>query len=426
MIQVIIGGMNMQKLRVLLVNMAKKSTLVRSMLRMGMFCVRRCQYLIFSFGKVNTKRVLFESFVGRKYADSPKAIYEYLLNSEDYKDYEFVWFFMNPEQQTAIAKNPRTKVVKHGSLEYYKYYATSKYWVTNSRISDAILKRKNQVYLQCWHGTPLKKLGFDIKVESGNAMNSIKDIHYKYQVDSKKYTYLLSPSAFCTEKFTSAFNLKAVGKENIIIEKGYPRNDDLVNYTDEDVQRVKKALGLPENKKIILYAPTWRDNQHQSGLGYTYKTEVDFDRLRNELSDEYVILFRAHYFVANKFDFSKYAGFVYNASLYDDINDLYIISDILITDYSSVFFDYSILKRPIIYYMYDLEEYQHVLRDFYISLDDLPGKIVETEDALIDALHNVGELTYDEKYKKFNDTYTYLDDGNASKRVVQCVFEKSK
>ena len=126
MIQVIIGGMNMQKLRVLLVNMAKKSTLVRSILRMGMFCVRRCQYLIFSFGKVNTKRVLFESFVGRKYADSPKAIYEYLLNSEDYKDYEFVWFFVNPEQQTAIAKNPRTKVVKHGSLEYYKYYATSK------------------------------------------------------------------------------------------------------------------------------------------------------------------------------------------------------------------------------------------------------------------------------------------------------------
>ena len=416
----------MQKLRVFLVDIAKKNDFFRGLLRFGILAVRSLIYIFYYPRKVHNKRVLFEAFMGRKYADSPKAIYEYMLQSEEYKDYEFVWFFLDTNNITEKVKNDRTKIVKYGSSEYFKYYATSKYWVTNSRVPDAILKKKNQVYLQCWHGTPLKKLGFDIKVESGNSMNSIKDIHYKYQVDSKKYTYLLSPSAFCTEKFTSAFNLKAVGKEDIIIEKGYPRNDDLVNYKEEDVTRIKKVLGLPKDKKIILYAPTWRDNQHQSGLGYTYKTEVDFDRLRAELSDEYIILFRAHYFVANKFDFSKYAGFIYNASLYDEINDLYIISDILITDYSSVFFDYSILKRPIIYYMYDLEEYQQVLRDFYISLSDLPGKIVETEDDLIDALQHVEELTYDDKYKKFNDTYTYLDDGQAAKRVVEHVFEKSK
>ena len=414
----------MRKIRVFLENIAKKSDLIRTTLRFGRLTLLRMLYLVHYPKKVDQKRVLFESFVGRKYCDSPKAIYEYLLNSEEFKDYEFVWFFLNPNDGAHLANNPRTRVVKHGSREYFKLYATSKYWITNSRISDAILKKKNQIYLQCWHGTPLKKLGFDIKVEEGNSMNSIKDIHYKYQVDSKKYTYLLSPSAFCTEKFTSAFNLKAVGKEDIIIEKGYPRNDYLVNYHQSDIERVKKALNLPSDKKIILYAPTWRDNQHQSGLGYTYKTEVDFDRLRKELGDEYVILFRAHYFVANKFDFSKYAGFVYNASLYDDINDLYIISDILITDYSSVFFDYSILKRPIIYYMYDLQEYQQVLRDFYISLDELPGKIVETEDALLEAIGNVDALTYDEKYKKFNDTYTYLDDGKAAERVVKFVFNK--
>ena len=414
----------MRKIRVFLENIAKKSDLIRTTLRFGRLTLLRMLYLVHYPKKVDQKRVLFESFVGRKYCDSPKAIYEYLLNSEEFKDYEFVWFFLNPNDGAHLANNPRTRVVKHGSREYFKLYATSKYWITNSRISDAILKKKNQIYLQCWHGTPLKKLGFDIKVEEGNSMNSIKDIHYKYQVDSKKYTYLLSPSAFCTEKFTSAFNLKAVGKEDIIIEKGYPRNDYLVNYHQSDIERVKNTLNLPSDKKIILYAPTWRDNQHQSGLGYTYKTEVDFDRLRKELGDEYVILFRAHYFVANKFDFSKYAGFVYNASLYDDINDLYIISDILITDYSSVFFDYSILKRPIIYYMYDLQEYQQVLRDFYISLDELPGKIVETEDALLEAIGNVDALTYDEKYKKFNDTYTYLDDGKAAERVVKFVFNK--
>ncbi|MDD6467361.1 MAG: CDP-glycerol glycerophosphotransferase family protein [Erysipelotrichaceae bacterium] len=414
----------MHKIRVFLVNIAKKSDFFRKLLRIGMFSVRRGIYLFFYPRKVNQKRVLFEAFMGRKYADSPKAIYEYMLNCDDYSDYEFVWFFLDPSSEEIISRNPRTKIVKHGSVEYYKMYATSKYWVTNSRVTDAILKKKDQVYLQCWHGTPLKKLGFDIKVESGNAMNSIKDIHYKYQVDSKKYTWLLSPSKFCTEKFTSAFNLKAVGKDDIIIEKGYPRNDYLINYQQEDVDKIKKSLNLPMDKKVILYAPTWRDNQHKSGLGYTYKTEVDFDRLRKELSDEYVILFRAHYFVANQFDFSKYAGFVFDASSYNEINDLYIISDLLITDYSSVFFDFSILKRPIIFYMYDLDEYQHVLRDFYISLDELPGRIVENEDDLLDAIKDAQSFTYDEKYKKFNDTYTYLDDGQAAKRVVEFVFKK--
>lgn len=407
------------KIKTFLVDLSKKSNLVRKILRAGIFTKNRIRYLRYYFKPVNEKVVLFESFMGRKYVDSPKAMYEYMLKSKEYKDFEFVWFFKNPDDYKHIAKNKRTKVVKYGSKAYYKYYATSKYWVTNSRVPDTIVKKKNQVYIQCWHGTPLKKLGFDIEVKGGNAMNSLKDIRYKYQVDSKKYSYMVSPSAFCTEKFISAFNLKAVGKEDIVIEKGYPRNDFLVNYTKKDIDRVKKALKLPKDKKIILYAPTWRDNQHTSGVGYTYKTEVDFDYLREQLGDEYIILFRAHYFVANSFDFEKYKGFVYNVSEYDDINELYILGDILITDYSSVFFDYSILKRPIIFYMYDLEEYKHTLRDFYIDLDELPGPIIEKEKELIKAIKEMNKFKYDKKYKAFNDKYTYLDDGKAAERVVK-------
>lgn len=408
-----------KKIKTFLVDLSKKSNLVRKILRAGIFAKNRMIYFRYYFKPVNEKVVLFESFMGRKYVDSPKAMYEYMLKSKEYKDFEFVWFFKNPDDYKHIAKNKRTKVVKYGSKAYYKYYATSKYWVTNSRVPDTIIKKKNQVYIQCWHGTPLKKLGFDIEVKGGNAMNSLKDIRYKYQVDSKKYSYMVSPSAFCSEKFISAFNLKAVGKEDIVIEKGYPRNDFLVNYTKKDIDRVKKALKLPKDKKIILYAPTWRDNQHTSGVGYTYKTEVDFDYLREQLGDEYIILFRAHYFVANSFDFEKYKGFVYNVSEYDDINELYILGDILITDYSSVFFDYSILKRPIIFYMYDLEEYKHTLRDFYIDLDELPGPIIEKEKELIKAIKGMNKFKYDKKYKAFNDKYTYLDDGKAAERVVK-------
>lgn len=414
----------MKKIRVFLINISKKSPFFRAVLRKCIFIKNRMLYMCNYFKPVNEKRILFESFMGRKYVDSPKAIYEYMIKTKEYKDYEFVWFFKEPEKYKYLEENPNTKVLTYGSKEYYKLYATSKYWFTNSRVPDTILKKKEQIYVQCWHGTPLKRLGFDIEVKGGNAMNSIKDIRYKYEVDSKKYTYMVSPSRFCTEKFISAFNLKNVGKEDIIIEKGYPRNDFLINYKEKDVKRIKKELDLPKDKKIILYAPTWRDNQHTSGVGYTYKTEVDFDYLKEKLGDEYIILFRAHYFVANSFDFDKYKGFVYNVSDYDDINELYIIGDMLITDYSSVFFDYSILKRPMLFYMYDLDEYQHELRDFYFDIEELPGPIVKTEDELIKAIEKSKKFKYDKKYKAFNDKYTYLDDGNASERVVKEIINK--
>ena len=155
-------------------------------------------------------------------------------------------------------------------------------------------------------------------------MNSVKDIRYKHRVDSKRYTYMVSPSHFCSEKFASAFNLK---NTDILKEVGYPRNDYLYNYTDSD-------------------APTWRDNQHDSAKGYTYTPQLDFDMMKKAVGSEYVLLFRSHYFIANYIDLERYKGFVYNVSTYNDIAELYIISDLLITDYSSVFFDFANLKRP--------------------------------------------------------------------------------
>ncbi len=415
----------MKKIKIFILNIAKKNEIFRSVIRKTKFLLERMKYLTYYPKKVNNQKVIFESFMGRKYVDSPKAIYEYMIKDKRYKNFEYVWAFKNPNDYKFLEKNKNTKVIKYNSKDYYKTYATSKYWITNSRVPDVILKKKNQVYTQCWHGTPLKKLGFDITVKGGNALNSLKDIRYKYQVDSKKYTYMVSPSKFCTEKFISAFNLKAVGKEDIIIEKGYPRNDYLINYQEKELKQIKETLKLPLDKKIILYAPTWRDNQHQSGVGYTYKTEVDFDFLKEKLSKDYIILFRAHYFVANSFDFQKYEGFVYNVSEYNDINDLYVISDMLITDYSSVFFDYAILKRPMIFYMYDLDSYKNTLRDFYFDIKELPGPIVEKEKDLVEEIVSLSKkFKYDQKYLDFNNKYNYLDDGQASKRVIESIIMK--
>ena len=142
------------------------------------------------------------------------------------------------------------------------------------------------------------------------------------------------------------------------------------------------------------------------------------DMLHRELEDEYVILFRAHYLVANSFDFAKHGGFVQDVSDYPDINDLYIASDILVTDYSSVFFDYSNLNRPVIFYMYDLEQYAGELRGFYLSLDELPGPIVRDEESLIREIRAADGKEPDEKYKAFRKRFNPYEDGKSSARVL--------
>ena len=374
------------------------------------------------FGKIDDRLIYFQTFSGRGYSDSPKAMYEYMLNSPEYKDFSFVWSFKEPEKYGQLLKNGRTQIVKFRSKADNKALRRAKYWISNYRMLDYQHPRKGQIYVQCWHGTPLKRLGYDIQA-SDNAMNSIREIRQKYRTDAKKFSWLLSPSPFATEKFATAWNLDATGQRGKILEEGYPRNDRLVNAPSKEREDLRKILGI-EGKKVILYAPTWRDNQHTSGQGYTYKTEVDFDRLRTELGDEYVILFRAHYLVANSFDFARYDGFVRDVSSYGDINDLYIASDLLVTDYSSVFFDYSNLGRPIIFYMYDLEHYANEMRGFYLSLDDLPGPVVKDEDALIAEIKAAGEWMPDEKYKEFQKRFNPHEDGNASKRVLEAVIKR--
>ena len=150
------------------------------------------------------------------------------------------------------------------------------------------------------------------------------------------------------------------------------------------------------------------------------------DRLKKEFSDEYVVLLRMHYWIVDQLDLSKYPGFVYNGSDYDDITELYMISDICMTDYSSVFFDYANLKRPILYYMYDLEKYRDVLRGFYLDVEkELPGPILQTNDEVVEAIKNIDKVTeeYKDKYAEFYDRFCCIDDGHAAERVVKAVFE---
>lgn len=402
----------------------KKHVFIRKIARKVNFFFKKIKYdVITKKQKVNDKLIVFASFNGRSYCDSPKAIYNYLINSNKFNDYNFVWAFSDTEEHKFLEENKNTKVINIKSNEFLKILGQAKYWIFNFKIQDYIFPKNNQVFVQCWHGTPLKRLGCDLE-HFNNAMNSISEIRKRYEIEASKFSYFLSPSDFATDKFMTAWNIQ---NKDIMLQEGYPRNDFLINCTEENKKLIREKLNLSNiNKKIILYAPTYRDNQHTVGVGYTYETEVDFEKLRKELSDDYIILFRAHWLVAQNFDFERYKDFVIDVSNHDDINELYVIADMLITDYSSVFFDYANLKRPIIFYMYDLEKYRDDIRGFYLDLNELPGKIIEKDDELISEIKNItSNFKNDEKYKRFNEKFNYLDDGQASKRVVDKIINKN-
>ena len=330
----------MGKLKKYIIDTVRKNVFLREKLARARDRKQKRAYMKFyKQYDVDEKLVVFEAFNGRKYCDSPKAIYLRMLNDKKYKDYKFVWAFIHPEEFEYLLKNRNTSIVKYHSDEYKKTYASAKYFITPSRLPDYIVPKENQVYVQCWHGTPLKRLGFDIKVEGKNALHTVKEWSHLYEYDASRYSYMVSPSKFCSDCYKSAFNLAHVGKENCILETGYPRNDALFTFDKKYVDNLKKELGIPKDKKIILYAPTWRDDQYKKGTGYSCNMALDFDKFRDKFSDEYVILFRTHYLIAEIVDLSKYEGFIYNVSDYSDINDLYILADMIITDYSSVFFD---------------------------------------------------------------------------------------
>ena len=403
------------------------------------------------FCRTDKKMVVFCSFEGRSYSDSPRALFEYMVCSGKFTGYTFIWAFRGDPavyrgklrkrlKELSVCgsmdRRPRICVVSCNSAAWRMALGCAGYWILNYKVKDYLKPRKDQVFVQCWHGTPLKRLGYDV-THFDNPLNTAEGLAKHYGIEVKKFSYFLSPSPFATEKFRSAWRMEDCGKSDVILEEGYPRNDILTNYTARDVQRIWKDVfgSLPRmngriaapdgRKKVILYAPTYRQSQNE-GTAYTYKLPFDPDILRNALGDDFVILFRAHYLIANQIDFAAYKGFIYDVSSVDDVSDLYLITDILVTDYSSSLFDFAILKRPMIFYMYDLEYYRDRSNGFYFDPQKvLPGPIVKTQQQLIAAVRAIQEApdaAQKASYEHFRSTFNPHEDGQVCARVTEAVF----
>lgn len=347
------------------------------------------------FIETDDKLILFSGH-GRKYNDSPRSIYEYMISRDEYKEFKYVWALEEPDK----VEIPKGTKIKADTMKYFITTLKAKYWVTCVNIERGLnYKKKDTIYLNTWHGTPLKTIG--------NSASSRKDY------DFSNIDLFCCSGNYEKDIYMRDFNIL----ETSILFCGLPRNDELYNITNDKIKKIKTELKIPENKKIILYAPTWRDSKDK-GDSYSIKPPINIKYWKEELSDEYIVLLRTHAYT-NELLGVEFDDFIRDYSMYPNINDLLIISDILISDYSAVIFDYSILERPILCFGYDYEQYKRE-RGLYTDLNkELPSGVLKNEEEVLDKIKKLDFEFEGEKTTKFKKKY--LEFGG---RATQICVEK--
>ncbi|MFG3102928.1 CDP-glycerol glycerophosphotransferase family protein [Streptomyces sp. NPDC048182] len=350
--------------------------------------------------------VLYFSLGGKQFSDSPRAVYEELVRRGT--DVEHIWI-----QDAGLPEMPTgARVVTWGTRECYEAFARSRYVVVNTAIGDWFVARPGQRVVQTWHGTPLKKIGKDLSGSSKSNPAYIAGLPHTY----RQFDFVVSPNAYTTEIMSRAYSI-----EKPMFESGYPRND-IFHAPDRAARaaRVRERLGLPEGKKVVLYAPTWREDQQHASKLYKLDLRIDLAAAQAELGDDHVLLLRKHPRVHGSVP-GVGRGFVWDVTRYPDIADLYLVADVLITDYSSALFDFAHSGRPMLFFTYDLEHYRDELRGLYFDFTTrAPGPLLKTSEELVKAVRDVDavEAEYREKYAQFKKDFCEPGDGLATARVV--------
>ncbi|MDQ2796392.1 MAG: CDP-glycerol glycerophosphotransferase family protein, partial [Actinomycetota bacterium] len=336
------------KFKVAALNVLQRNAGLRRQTRRARTVLLGLRYRMHARAGIDPRLVVFESFGGRSYAGSPRAIYAAMLRDPRFAEFRFAWAFRGFERTAddVDLDDARTQIVQFGSADYYRAFGRARVWITNSIVAPELVPGQ-QLYVQTWHGTGIKRIGLDVPDGTAAAMNGKAEIDERYRIEAAKISIFVSPAPFGTEVFSSAFGLPATGPRSPFAEVGNPRNDALVLAGPAKVAAARARFGIADGVRALLYAPTFRDDDYAARSGYGFRLPFDLDALYAALAPTHVLLFRTHYLVSSGVDFGRYNGFVRDVSAVSEVNDVLLASDLLITDYSSVCFDYSLLDRPI-------------------------------------------------------------------------------
>lgn len=362
--------------------------------------------------------VYFESFHGKQFSDNPKAIYDYL--KKDDTTLELVWGVTTGYEE--IFRDKKIPHVRRFSLRWFFVMPRAKFWVINTRTPLWLVKNRRTTYIQTWHGTPLKRIGVDI--EEVNIPGYTKESYDKeFLAESSRWDYLTTSSDYTTSHFKEAFGYK--GK---LVKKGFPRNDQLVSNMQhhDKMDKIKASLGIDPHKKIVLYAPTWRETDRKTSDGYQFSIDFPYEEIIKQFSDDMVLLVRMHYLVAKNVAFDSWPkNQVIDVSTGYDMSDLLLISDVLITDYSSCLFDFSLMNRPMLFFMPDSTQYETAIRGFYLPIQTLlPGPIVKEPDELINQLTQLDEFKVDTQYEAFKEMFCNDETGQSAQAIAEIIKKK--
>ena len=357
---------------------------------------------IFALLPVSKNKIMFVSYYGSQYGCSPKYLSEYIVRT--HPEWDVVWAFTRPEKYDMAG----VRKVKYMSLRYFYELSTSRIFVTNYRTTESYVKRRGQYYIMTWHSSlRLKMIERDAESQLPPRYKAMA------KADSAKIDLLLSGCSFSDGIFRRAF-----WYDGEILPSGTPRNDMLCCAGCEEIaEGVRAKLNIDHGVKLLLYAPTFRENNDMSCY------DLDFRALADHLSaaagGEWKILVKLHpHLLSCSAKLLEGSGAV-DVTAYDDIQELLLVSDMLVTDYSSLMFDFVLTRRPCFLYVPDLESYLERERNLYFGISDLPFPASRSQEELhrqISEMDMNGYLAAAEKFMK--DTGSY-EEGCASQRVTE-------
>ncbi|PXV91489.1 CDP-glycerol:poly(glycerophosphate) glycerophosphotransferase [Lachnotalea glycerini] len=362
---------------------------------------------IFTHFKIVPDKIVFSNFNGGGYGDNPKFIAQEIIDSK--LSYKLIWISGEDTNTFPLEITP----VKPNSTAFVYHMATAGFWVDNTRKLYYFKKRKEQYYIQTWHGGPgLKKVEKDCESVLSEAYKAYA------KIDSGQIDLFLSCCKWCSDLYHSSFWYNGP-----LLEKGIPKNDLYFKDSAPIRKKVFDSYHLDSDKKLIMYAPTYRDNRK------TNMYNLDCDRvlmaLEKRFGGSFAILIRLHPNVAEQAHIFTYTDRILNASKYKNMQELLVASDMIITDYSGCAFDYPILKKPGFLYAEDYEEMKRT-KDYYFSLEELPFSLSLDNDELVQHIEDFDYKKYLEECERYVENIQYFDDGNASKAVVDVITCKIK